>query len=300
MKEKNILITGGTGFIGGYLSDELLKDGHFLTIITRSPEKYKSVSSKNQKFITMDQVADRMPDMDIVINLAGESIFGQRWTDEVKNRIYESRINITRSLVEAMGATEEKPELFISASAVGIYGDSGDEILDEESSFGSDFLATVCVDWEEESKKAESLGVRVANPRIGIVLEKGGGVIEQMSTPFKLFVGGPVGSGEQYVPWVHMKDLCNAILFPLRDETISGPYNACSPNPATMNELAKALGRVMNRPSVFKVPEFLLNIALGEAAEPILASLRVQPKVLQKADFKFEFEDLETALGDIL
>jgi len=300
MKEKNILITGGTGFIGGYLSDELLKDGHFLTIITRSPEKYKSVSSKNQKFITMDQVADRMPDMDIVINLAGESIFGQRWTDEVKNRIYESRINITRSLVEAMGATEEKPELFISASAVGIYGDSGDEILDEESSFGSDFLATVCVDWEEESKKAESLGVRVANPRIGIVLEKGGGVIEQMSTPFKLFVGGPVGSGDQYVPWVHMKDLCNAILFPINDENFSGPYNACSPNPATMNELAKALGRVMNRPSVFKVPEFLLNIALGEAAEPILASLRVQPKVLQKADFKFEFEDLETALGDIL
>jgi len=300
MKEKNILITGGTGFIGGYLSDELLKDGHFLTIITRSPEKYKSVSSKNQKFITMDQVADRMPDMDIVINLAGESIFGQRWTDEVKNRIYESRINITRSLVEAMGATEEKPELFISASAVGIYGDSGDELLDEESSFGSDFLATVCVDWEEESKKAESLGVRVANPRIGIVLEKGGGVIEQMSTPFKLFVGGPVGSGDQYVPWVHMKDLCNAILFPINDENFSGPYNACSPNPATMNELAKALGRVMNRPSVFKVPEFLLNIALGEAAEPILASLRVQPKVLQKTDFKFEFEDLETALGDIL
>src|SRR6056297_349625 len=300
MKEKNILITGGTGFIGGHLSEELLKGGHFLTIVTRSPEKYKSVSAKNQRFITLDQVAERMPDIDIIINLAGESIFGQRWSDEVKNRIYESRINITRSLVDAMKAAEDRPELFISASAVGIYGDSGDTLLDEESSFGSDFLATVCEDWEEESKKAESLGVRVANPRIGIVLEKGGGVIEQMSTPFKLFVGGPVGSGDQYVPWVHMKDLCNAILFPLRDETFSGPYNACSPNPATMNELAKALGRVMNRPSMFKVPEFLLNIALGEAAEPILASLRVQPEVLQKADFKFEFEDLETALGDIL
>jgi uncharacterized protein (TIGR01777 family) len=235
-----------------------------------------------------------------VINLAGESIFGQRWTDEVKNRIYESRINTTRSLVEAMEASEERPDLFISASAVGIYGDSGDELLDEESSFGSDFLATVCVDWEKESKKAEALGVRVANPRIGIVLEKGGGVIEQMSTPFKLFVGGPVGSGDQYVPWVHMKDLCNAILFPIKNENFSGPYNACAPNPATMNELAKALGSVMNRPSVFKVPEFLLNIALGEAAEPILASLRVQPKVLQKANFEFEFEDLETALGDIM
>jgi uncharacterized protein (TIGR01777 family) len=300
MKEKNILITGGTGFIGGYLSEELLKEGHFLTVITRSPEKYKSVSAKNQKFITMDQVAERMPDMDIVINLAGESIFGQRWTDEVKNRIYESRINTTRSLVEAMEASEERPDLFISASAVGIYGDSGDELLDEESSFGSDFLATVCVDWEKESKKAEALGVRVANPRIGIVLEKGGGVIEQMSTPFKLFVGGPVGSGDQYVPWVHMKDLCNAILFPIKNENFSGPYNACAPNPATMNELAKALGSVMNRPSVFKVPEFLLNIVLGEAAEPILASLRVQPKVLQKANFEFEFEDLETALGDIM
>ena len=300
MKEKNILITGGTGFIGGHLSEELLKDGHFLTIVTRSPEKYKSVSAKNQRFITLDQVAERMPDIDIIINLAGESIFGQRWSDEVKNRIYESRINITRSLVDAMKTAEDRPELFISASAVGIYGDSGDTLLDEESSFGSDFLATVCEDWEKESKKAEPLGVRVANPRIGIVLEKGGGVLEQMSTPFKLFVGGPIGPGDQYVPWVHMKDLCNAILFPMKNQNFSGPYNACSPNPATMNELAKALGSVMNRPSMFKVPEFLLNIALGEAAEPILASLRVQPKVLQKADFKFEFEDLETALGDIL
>lgn len=300
MKEKNILITGGTGFIGGYLCEELLKDGHYLKIVTRSPEKYKSVSAKNQQFITLEQAMDKMSDIDIVINLAGENIFGQRWTEDVKNRIYESRINTTRSLVDAMKATEDKPELFISASAVGIYGDSGDTLLDEESSFGSDFLATVCEDWEKESKKAESLGVRVANPRIGIVLEENGGVIEQMRTPFKFFVGGPIGTGDQYVPWVHMKDLCNAILLPIKNSDLHGPYNACSPNPATMKELADALGRVMNRPSIFKVPEFLLNIALGEAAEPILASLRVQPKVLQKIGFEFEFDDLEAALGDIL
>jgi uncharacterized protein (TIGR01777 family) len=298
---KKILITGGTGFIGKYLTRMLLKEEHYVTIVTRSPDKYAEKQAKNRSFIGWDDdLSSVMNEHDVVINLVGENLFGQRWSDEVKQRIYNSRIDSTKKLVDAMRESASKPELFISASAVGIYGDSGDRVLDESSPSGNDFLAKVCLDWENESKKAEKLGVRVANPRIGIVLEDNGGMIEKMMLPFKFGVGGPIGSGDQYVPWVHMKDLCNALLFPMKDESISGPYNACSPEPETMNVLAKKMGKVLNRPSLFRVPEFVLNIALGEAAQPVLSSLRVQPKVLQTSGFKFMFEDLEEALADIL
>jgi uncharacterized protein (TIGR01777 family) len=293
---KKILLTGGTGFIGEYLTQILLKEGHYVTIVTRSPDKYSEKQAKNRSFIGWgDDLTSAMNEHDVVINLVGENLFGQRWTDEVKQRIYNSRIDSTKELVDAMRESENKPELFISASAVGIYGDSSDKILDESTSAGNDF-----VDWEKESKKAEEFDIRVANPRIGIVLEENGGMIEKMVLPFKFGIGGPIGSGKQYVPWVHMTDLCNAILFPINNESIRGPYNACSPEPETMNTVAKKMGRVLNRPSVFRVPEFVLNIALGEAAQPVLSSMRVQPKVLQTAGFEFMFEDLEEALADIL
>lgn len=301
MESKNILITGGTGFIGSYLSDQLLKKGHYLTVITRSPEQHSEEQAKNLQYVGWDDdLVEVVNKCDYIINLAGESLFGQRWTDEVKKSIYDSRILTTRKLVNLMDKAENKPELFISASAVGIYGDRGDTILDETSSAGDDFLADVCRDWEKEAVKASAFGVRVAIPRIGIVLEENGGVLEKMLLPFKLFVGGPIGSGNQYVPWVHMTDLCNAILFPIENGELAGPFNACSPEPQTMGVLADTLGKVMNRPSFFKVPESLLKFALGEAAQPVIGSLRVQPKVLQVNDFIFEFEDLEEALADIL
>jgi len=298
---KKILITGGTGFIGKYLTQMLLKEGHFVTIITRSPGKYSEKQAKNRSYIGWDDgLVSAMNEHDTVINLVGENLFGQRWTDEVKQRIYSSRIDSTQKLVDAMSESEKKPGLFISASAVGIYGDNGSKVLDESAPAGDDFLAKVCEDWENASRKAEDFGVRVANPRIGIVLEENGGMIEKMVLPFKFGVGGPIGSGEQYVPWVHMTDLCNALLFPMENESVSGPYNACSPEPETMNTLAKKMGKVLNRPSLFRVPEFVLNIALGEAAKPVLSSLRVQPKVLQTSGFDFIFDDLEEALADIL
>jgi len=299
--EKNILITGGTGFIGDYLCEQLMKEGHYLTLITRTPGKYEEESSKNQQYISWDSdLADAINRADVVINLAGENLFGKRWTGEVKKRLYNSRVDLTTTLVDAIDRCSAPPELLISASGINYYGDSGNKILTESSEPGDDFLANLCIDWEAAALKAEKKGVRVAIPRIAPVLEEGGGMIDKMKLPFAFFVGGPLGSGSQYLSWIHMYDMISTLIYPLQNSVISGPYNAASPNPVQMNEFAKTMGKVMNRPSVFKVPEFVLNTALGEAATPILASLRIQPKVLQQAGFEFEFEDLEVALGDIL
>ncbi len=300
MKEKKIMITGGTGFVGRYLSEELMKLGHYTMIVSRTPEKYKGVDAKNQRFISWDDVPGAMQQADIVINLAGENLFGKRWTGQVKKRILNSRIEATQTLVSAMEQLQDRPELLVSVSGINYYKASGDQILDEESEAGNDFLAEVCKKWEAEARKAEELGVRVATPRIGIVLEENGGVVEKMRLPFKLFAGGPLGSGEQYMSWVHMRDLCRALIYPMENPDFSGSYNACAPNPVTMNEFAKTMGSVMNRPSLFRVPEFLLKTLLGEAAQPVLSSLRVQPKKLQQAGFTFEYEYLEPALSDIL
>jgi len=235
-----------------------------------------------------------------VINLTGENLFGKRWTDEVKKRLYSSRIDLTNKLVNAMDASSTPPELLISASGINYYGASGDKVLTEEDGPGNDFLADLCVDWEAAALRAEEKGVRVAIPRIAPVLEDGDGIIEKMKLPFSLFVGGSLGSGDQYLSWIHMYDMISALIFPIENDEISGPYNAASPNPVQMDEFAHTMGKVMNRPSLFKVPEFVLNAVLGEAATPVLASLRIQPKVLQQAGFEFHFADLEVALGDIL
>ena len=297
----NILITGGTGFIGKELRTLLLRQGHNLAIITRSPKKYESESAKNLRFIGWDDnLAGEMEEMDAVINLAGENLFGQRWTDAVKKKILDSRVQSTRKLVEAMESAENKPEVFVSASASGIYGDRQDEILDESEKAGDDFLAEVCKAWENESRKAESLGVRVVNPRIGIVLEKEGGALQKMIPPFQFMVGGPIGAGNQYMSWIHRTDLCQALIYPINNDELQGAYNVCSPNPVTMNEFAEKLGSIMNRPSFFRVPEFVLGIVLGEAAKPVTDSIRMQPKKLQLAGFEFQFEEVEEALADIV
>jgi len=299
-EEKRILMTGGTGFIGSHLRNMLLKEGHYLTIITRNPGKYEEEHAENQIFESWSaDLVKILEETDIVINLAGENLFGQRWTEEIKDKIYNSRINTTRKLVNSMRRCKKRPVLFISGSAVGYYGDGGETVLGEDSPAGGDFLAKVCYDWEAEAEKAYSLGVRVAIPRIGIVLEEDGGVVEKMKLPFRLFAGGPLGNGKQYVPWIHMLDLCRAILFPVNQDNFNGSYNACAANPVTMNELAGVMGKVLRRPSFFRVPEFVLKTVLGEAAEPILTSLRVQPKRLQTAGFEFEFEELDEALADI-
>jgi len=297
----HILLTGGTGFIGQELTDILLKEGHFVVVITRSPKKYQVDGVKNLTYISWeDDLTEAMNNCDAVINLVGENIFGQRWDEKVKTRIYDSRIHTTRKLVEAISKAEDKPRVLVSASASGIYGDHDDEILDESAPHGDDFLAHVCEDWEAASLKAEKYGVRVANPRIGIVLETGGGALEKMIPPFQFFVGGPVGHGRQYMSWIHRTDLCRALLYPVFHNDFEGPYNVCSPNPETMNDFARILGKIMNRPAIFRVPEFVLRLVYAEAAKPILDSIRMQPRKLQTAGFEFHFEELDEALADII
>lgn len=308
---RTFLITGGTGYIGTQLTERLLKQGHTVMILTRNPAKYEDRKSKNLQFLAWgDALADGMERVDVVIHLAGENLFGRRWNEEVKRSLRDSRVQTTRAIVDAIRQAENRPEWLISASAVGIYGDRGEERITEETGAGEDFLARLCVDWEAEALKAKELGVKVAIPRIGIVLGPESEVIKNMRLPFSLFVGGAIGSGKQYVPWIHEKDLVRALLFPLEgvmgvegygsSEGIQGPYNACAPNPETMSELAAVMGRVMNRPSLFKVPGFALRIVLREVASSILASLRVYPKRLTDAGFTFAFDDLEEALAEIL
>lgn len=299
-EEKRFLISGGTGFVGRFLGEELMKAGNYITIVTRDPSRYRDTEASNQKYIAWDEVDSVMDKMDVVINLAGENLFGKRWTDPVKKKIYNSRIESTRALVDAMRASSRKPELFISVSGINVYGNRGDELITEDSETGSDFLAQVCIDWEKEAMVASDLGVRVAIPRVSVVLEKDGGVIEKMYLPFLLFAGGPLGSGKQYMSWIHMKDLCRSFMHAIHNPEFSGIYNACSPEAVTMDEFAKTLGTVMNRPSIFRVPEFALKLILGESATPVLSSVRAQPKVLQVSGFEFEYGDLKLALADII
>lgn len=297
----NIFISGGTGFIGGYLRMMLLREGHLLTVLTRSPDKYEDESAENQRFVSWDDdLVSRMEETDVVINMAGTSIFGRRWTEEVKEKIYSSRIESTRTLVEAMKRADTPPETFISISAANYYKGKEDQVLDESAERADDFLANVCIDWEKEAQHAEEAGVRVAIPRLGVVLEKEGGALEQMLTPFKMFVGGPIGSGEQYFPWIHMHDVCRGLLFAIREEAFSGPFNLNAPNPVTMKEFADELGSQLNRPSLLRVPTSVLQLVLGEAALPLTESLRMQPKRLQQHGFEFQYEYLTDALGDIL
>jgi len=297
----NILITGGTGFIGSYLRTLLLREGHLLTIITRSPKKYKSEKAQNQRFVSWDDnMVAEMEKADVLINLAGASIFGRRWTDEVKRQIYDSRIECTKQLVNAIEKADDRPSLMISASGADYYGDAGDKILDESAEPGNSFLARVCMDWEKAAQPVTDVGVRLANPRIAVVLEQDGGALQQMLWPFKLGVGGPIGSGNQYFPWIHMVDLCRGLMFAIENKDFEGPYNLNAPNPVTMNEFADELATQLHRPSLFRVPEFALDLVLGEAANPVITSKRLQPKKLQQHGFEFKFSYLREALADIL
>ena len=291
-----VLITGGSGFIGTPLKKELHKAGHEVMITTRR----KSIEMDKLTWSPPDLISsDIISTIDAVINLAGEPIAPKRWTEERKKLILSSRINTTRALVQSIEKSDKRPKVFISASAVGYYGPRDDEPVNEDESPSSDYLASVCLQWEAEAQKAGDLGLRVVRVRIGGVLEADGGLLAQMVGPFKFFAGGPIGSGKQWFSWIHRDDVVGIIKYALENSSVSGPVNATAPNPVTNKEFSDALGKALNRPSNVTVPAFAVKLALGELASVILTGQRVIPKKALEAGYEFKYPEINEALKAI-
>jgi len=239
-------------------------------------------------------------DVDVVVHLASANLSAKRWNEKFKKEAYDSRIISTRNLVEAIKQVEHKPKSFICSSAVGYYGERFDEILDEESSPGNDFLADLCKDWENEASKVEQYGVRRVSLRTSPALSKDEGALKKLLWPYKLFIGGPLGTGKQWFPWIHIDDIVGIYLHTINTEMMSGAINGASPGIVTMKEFAKTLGNVLNRPSAFPVPKSIMKIVAGEVAEYVVMSQRTTVEKILNSGYKFKFENLEAALRDLL
>jgi uncharacterized protein (TIGR01777 family) len=276
-----IAVTGATGFVGVALTKLLEKRGHAVRPIS----------------LRGTVRAEDLAGCEGVVHLAGESV-SQRWTAAARKRIMDSRVEGTRKLVAAM--REHPPNVLVSASAIGYYGSRGDEILTEESPPAHDFLGELAVAWEREALEAEKLGVRVVRLRIGVVLGRDGGALAKMVPPFRFGVGGRLGDGKQWISWIHRDDLCDMILFALRESTLRGVLNGTSPHPVRNIELTKALGRALHRPAILPLPAFALKLMFGEMAQMLLYSERVLPEAAQRAGFEFRYPDLAAALVQIL
>lgn len=298
----NILITGGTGFVGSALANDLKSSGHNVIVTTRE----QTDSGDKLTWNPPDLIpADKMSKIDAIVNLAGESIASGRWTKERKERILASRVNTTRALVQSIRNPSENgkdlkcPKVIISASAIGYYGPHGDEDITEDAPPASDFLANVCKKWEAEALKARESGVRVVIVRLGVVLGPDNGALSRISLPFKFFLGGPIGSGNQWFSWVHRDDVIGIIKFALDNNAISGPVNLTAPEPVTNKEFSNALGRALCRPSLLPVPGIVLKMALGELGEISLTGQKVIPEKALKAGYKFKYPTIDEALKSI-
>src|SRR3989338_1629913 len=289
-----ILLTGGTGFIGKSLRKDLIANDHEVTILTRARKE----SSERLRFIQWDwnnhgNLTELVSGVDVVINLTGESVVNKPWSEKQKEILFKTRINPTREIAKAINNASIKPKKLISASATGFYGNTLDAKITEDSPPGSDFLANLCKQWEEEALNAET---DVAILRIGIVLGKKGGALERMATPFRMFFGGPLGSGNQWMSWIGIHDLIGLINLTLQNENVKGIINATSPNPVTNKEFSTLLGKVLNRPSFIPVPAIALKIMLGEMANILLTGQRVYPEKALSYGYKFKYSNLEAAL----
>jgi uncharacterized protein (TIGR01777 family) len=299
-----VIVTGATGLVGRALVRSLLADGHEVTRLVRGDAQgFRAPGTTAVHWEPDGGVIDakELEGHDAAIHLAGEPIADGRWDEEKKQRIRESRVKGTRLLAEALAGLSEKPRTLVSASAIGFYGNRGAEVLREESASGEDFLSEVCREWEKATLAASQAGIRVAHIRIGVVLSAEGGALEKMLKPFKLGLGGRVGSGQQYMSWITLDDLIGVIKRALTDESLRGPINAVAPNPVTNEEFTKALGRVLGRPTFMTVPAFAARLAFGEMADALLLSgARVEPARLREAGFEFKQPEIEGALRQVL
>jgi len=297
-----ILLTGGTGFIGRRLARRLSAEGHTLHLLVRPGRTGigPSVECSVWDVLTGDPPSTALAEADAIIHLAGEPV-AQRWTPETKRRIRETRVGATRRLVAALAALERRPRLLVSASAIGYYGSRGDEVLTEASSPGRGFLPEVCVAWEQAATEAEALGLRVVRLRIGIVMGPEGGALARMLPPFRMGLGGRLGSGAQWMSWIHVEDLVDLIRFALGSEELTGALNAVAPNPVRNSEFAAILAKTLRRPAAVPTPAAILRLLFGQMAEEVLlASQRVLPQAARQAGFSFRYPELEPALRDLL
>lgn len=297
-----VLLSGASGLIGTALTKSLRAQGHDVRALVRTPAAPAGAYTWDPKAGTVD--ARAFEGVDAVVHLAGENVGAARWNDAVKARIEQSRVDGTRTLVRAVLAQPEgaRPKVFVSASAVGFYGDAHGQTVDERSPRGQGFLADVSAAWEAELAPLEGTAVRVAVMRFGVVLAREGGALEKMRLPFKLGLGGPIGDGRAYFPWVHIADVVGAITFALERTDASGPYNVVGPEAATNAAFTEALAKAVHRPAFFRVPKLALRLAAGEemAREMFFASARVVPKRLEEAGYAFRFPRLEGALQDLV
>lgn len=304
-----LFIIGGTGLIGTRLIKKLIERGDKVSVLTRRFGPARDRLGKDCTIVEGDGMAngkwmDALHDCDGVINLVGESIFARRWNDEFKILLRESRVKTTRNVVEAMARNprtpEGKPKVLVNASAIGYYGPRGDEEIREETSAGDDMLARLSVDWEKAALDAELFGMRVAVVRIGVVLDKEGGALAQMLPPFRWFIGGPVGSGKQWLSWIHHGDMVGILMLALDHPEARGPINGTAPLPVTNKDFSKALGRALHRPSILPVPGFALRLKFGEVADVLTTGQRVIPRKAMALGYSFQFPQVDAALVNLL
>jgi uncharacterized protein (TIGR01777 family) len=304
-----ILIAGGTGLVGSRLVRRVLERGDQAAVLTRRPEVAREKWGDSCSVVAGDPVQagawmDAVGDCDAVVNLVGEGVFNRRWRHGFKELLHTSRVDSTSNIVAALARKPHRddgtPRVLVNASAIGYYGPHGDEELDESAPPGDDTLARLCIEWEKAAAAAATNGIRTVIVRVGVVLDRAGGALKQMLLPFKMFVGGPVGSGRQWVSWIHHDDLVGLILLGMDNPYAAGPMNGTAPNPVTNKELAKALGRALHRPSFMPTPKFALRVMLGEVAGLVTSGQRVLPRRALELGYAFKFPEIAAALTDVL
>lgn len=299
-----VVVAGGTGFVGNALVRRLLDEKHHVIVLSRNAGTSMGFPGGDLRIEPWDGRSTggwtgQLEGADAVVNLSGEGIADKRWSAERKKRLISSRLDSTKALVDAIEKCSKRPKVLVNASAVGYYGVAEDSEVDEASPKGTGFLADLCAEWERQARKAEALGVRVVMLRLGVVIGKGGGALQKFILPFNLFIGGPLGSGRQYFPWVHRDDVVGAILYVLQDDRLAGPVNVSAPDSLTMSQFCRVLGKAMDRPSWAPVPSFMLKMLLGEMSSMVLTGQRAVPRKLREAGYRFCYPDAESALKSL-